>query len=203
MESRNAIWNEICTLTLKELLDYWRVSTTICCIPILTCQAQRDGEMAKYFTYREKFSSCKFSWTSFDFEELDRDIELQEFASLEKLSSSAEFHPIEFWSLTAFLLFTAPLPDLITSGSFMISWDSSLCTSAQWMLQMRLGELGEGGGFFLNILKNFMLSDVGCRVLTGLWCWCRLIGAHPSPSAGQWGTWNFHSQCRGHTGAQP
>ena len=44
----------------------------------------------------------------------------------------------------------------------MISCDSSLCTSAQWMLQMRLGELDEGGGFFLNSLKNFMLlSNVG------------------------------------------
>lgn len=79
MESHSTIWNEKCTLTLKELLNI-EEPTNICCSQILTCKYKG---MAKFSTYREKFSSCKFSWTSFDFEELDRDIELQEFASLE------------------------------------------------------------------------------------------------------------------------
>ena len=122
--------------------------------------------LLSFDTYREKFSSCKFSWI-LDFEELDKDIELHEFDSLDKLSSSAEFHPMLLWTVTclvkAFLLFITPLPVLESiKVSFMISCDSSLCTSAQWMLQMRLGELDEGGGFFLNSLKNFMLlSNVG------------------------------------------
>ena len=52
------------------------------------------------------------------------------------------------------------------------------------MLQIRLGELGEGGGFFLNNLKNFMLSsdNVGSVGLTGSLA-PHMSSPHPVPSS--------------------